>query len=184
MPVVLRSKIWRRYMPTLRFFPSALFVNTRGRVTNLPPSCGQHLSTGISERSMSLPCLTTSWQGAEPLARFGIMRVSGRAFFASSKKSCIERGGVVFTSSSISAPASSRLLSPRAIAMRLELPKRFVATGKLCFSPSHTFSNRRALPPSGFFDSSSVIFEISISGDTFSVWRVSSPAASSAAINS
>src|SRR5512143_1113705 len=68
MPVVVLSYIWILYMPQLGRPVSGSFVNTIGKVMNLPsspgcPSPGQHLMTGNLLRS-GLSFSTTSWQGA------------------------------------------------------------------------------------------------------------------------
>ena len=109
-------------------------------------------------------------------------------------------GGSGLMSDSILAARPSKPTSTqsRAISMRLYEPKALMRTGK---SEPSTFSKRSALPPrcaclgsnflacsetfgAGDFETLSVICVISRSGDTFAVMRWSSPAASSALINS
>ena len=100
---------------------------------------------------------------------------SGRNLKSALSLSENDAGGWVLSISAISRPASDSFSSPRARAIRRSLPKMFVATGNVFLPLSTTFSNNRALPPSGFFDSTSVNFEISITGETGSFMCFTSP---------
>ena len=168
----------------MRILPSADFVKTSGSVTNRPPSRGQHLSTGISDRSTSPPNFATSWHGGVPETVFGNIFKSGKSFFAAENMSENVFGGDISAICAISPPDFASDSAPIASDILRSLPKRFAATGKAFLPLSITFSKSSALPPPGFLDSSSTIFDISISGETGSATRRSSPMDSSSPINS
>lgn len=168
----------------MRILPSADFVKTSGSVTNRPPSFGQHLSTGISDRSTSSPYFATSWHGGVPETVFGNIFKRGKNFFAAENMSEKLFGGDISAICAISPPDSASDFAPIARDILRSLPNRFAATQNALFPPSTTFSNNSALPPPGFLDSASTIFGISISGDTGSLTRRSSPSESSSSMNS
>ena len=117
MPVVLLSYFCKRYMPTLRLPVFGFLVKTSGKVTNGPPSSGQHLRMGISSRS-GFSVSTTSWHGA-CLTYFGklMARLIIGIIVTTLILFCNETYGSFIISRSSSATSSS-FSTPRAMAMR------------------------------------------------------------------
>ncbi len=170
-----------RYIPTF-LRPMRLFVMTTGKVTKGPASPGQQWRMGSFRTSASLPFRITSWQGGDaPIPVFGRNLAHPAASLTRRTLSRNVRGGAMSMISFRRRPRSSRSSTPRARRIRAGLPKALVRTGN---SEPSTSSNKSACPPCAPFETLSVISAISKKGETLSRMRISSPAASRAAINS
>src|SRR5688572_3608075 len=175
-----------RYIPTFRVPRDGSVVITIGRVMYRPASPGHVVRKGMWSRSISRPCITTSWQGARPLrvrgGNFPISRSFGS--IASFPKS--PSGTFTSSISAIRRPGSSRSSAPSAISIRRIDPKRLMATGNALRSPLSrtTFSNSSAGPPPGLFMHRSAISATSSRARTSSFTRTSSPASSIARMKS
>ena len=173
---VRRSTFWMRYMPQLRAWVTGSRLNTSGRVTNGPPSSGQHVRIGSRSRSGSSS--HTSWQGPS----FTILdendassRSLPRAFILATTP----WGGCRSISDSMRSPRASRLSVPSAMHMRRSVPNWLISTGSRL---PVTLVNSSAGPPA--LETRSAISVISRTGSTGASMRTSSPLFSRRAIHS
>ena len=159
---------------------------THGRVMKRPASCGQHCSTGKSSNEKSF-FFMTSLQGpvCTVLGKNLPISASMGSIFNFSRK---PSGDFMFSNWRMRSAISSRRSTPSAICMRRSEPNWLINTG-MPFAP-FTFSKSRAGPPGWPYclaaplDTRSVISVISRTGSTSALIRLSSPARSSAAIQS